>query len=111
MLDLILLENYLHSKNMFGYQFSGLSTEEWYHVGIQSDQLNDYSSHMQNAFKKWLKNKYQENGKLQAAWNNPEITFEKAQIPSREERMGDRTITFRDPETQMNVIDFYIFYS
>lgn len=97
---------------IFGYQFSGLATEEWYHYTVNQDaNMGDYSEPMRQAFARWLEDRYGSAEALAAAWNRPGIGFEDVTIPTREERLGDRNRTFRDPATQMNVIDFYRFHS
>jgi len=97
-------------SHVFGYNLGGQGTFEWYHPGVNNEQLGDYSIHMQKAFGKWLQEKYKTNNFLQKAWNNDNVTFDSVQVPSKAERaIMDRT--FRDPAIQMNVIDWNQFFS
>ncbi len=100
------------ADRIFAYEFSGLATEEWYYFTVnQEHNLGDYSEHMRRAFAQWLETKYGAPEALAAAWGKPGLDFPSVAIPSREERIADRDKTFRDPATQMNVIDFYLFYN
>ncbi|MEI7634432.1 MAG: hypothetical protein WCK47_09160 [bacterium] len=102
-----------YTKNIGGYKLAGLATDEWYHWSSGRDELAGYSTPTQNAFRAWLRTKYNNDvAALRAAWGNSSVTFETAATPTRNERrtgMGSRT--FRDPATAMNVIDWYIFYN
>ena len=100
-----------YADHIFGYLICGLDTEEWYHWSSGSDQLSGYSKHMEKAFQKWLQRKYGTVESLRKAWNNPQITFESVQVPSRDERYDLGQGTFRDPARKKDVIDFYIFYN
>lgn len=100
-----------YAKHIFGYVLFGGDTEEWYHWSSGSDQLAGYSTHTLEAFRAWLRQRYETPERLQAAWNRPEVNFETATVPTREERYDLGKGTFRDPSRAMNVIDFYTFYN
>ena len=99
------------APHIFGYLLAGMDTEEWYHWSCGSNQLAGYSSHMQQAFRDWLRLRYRDVAALRTAWSDPLVTFETAVVPTREERVGELGQRFRDPATDMPVIDFYIFYN
>jgi hypothetical protein len=80
-----------YGAHVIGYQLSGQKTEEWYHWSMNCDHLGDYSTHMQQAYREWRRGE--------------------AAIPTREQRYGDRTKPFRDPQTEADVIDFHRFWS
>lgn len=108
------LDHIAHSDyrdRVIGYQLSGQKTEEWYHWSMNCDHLGDYSLHAQQAFREWLRARYGTDEALQSAWSRPDATLDSAEIPSREERYGDRSRTFRDPRRERNVIDFHTFWS
>ena len=68
----------------------------------------DYSAPMRQHFRRWLRSQYHNDlAAFQAAWNNPRITFETAEVPSAEEQLQTRLCTFRDPARERNVIDYY----
>ena len=100
-----------YGKHIFGYEIAALGSEEWYHITVNQEQLGDYSVHMKRAFQKWVRDKYQTKQMLQAAWGRSGFDFDEVVIPNKQERMGDQEQTFRHPATDMNVIDFYVFYS
>ena len=65
----------------------------------------DYSVHMQKEFRNWLRKQYGNDvSALQKAWNDPDVTFETAPIPTREERLGKNY--YLDPGKSRNVLDF-----
>lgn len=105
------IQNSPYADHIFGYFLAGLDTEEWYHWSSGSNQLAGYSSHMRQAFQKWLKAKYVDVETLRRAWNDPSITFDTVTVPSRRERFDLDQGTFRNPAEKMNVIDFYVFYN
>ncbi|NMA44181.1 MAG: hypothetical protein GX946_12505 [Oligosphaeraceae bacterium] len=49
--------------------------------------LSDYSPAMLDYFRQWLKKNYASEEALRKAWGEPEVTFETATIPTREERI------------------------
>lgn len=101
-----------YANHIFGYQILGMNTEEWYHITFNRDQVGDYSPHMRQNFREWLKRKYWTTDNLRKSWNNPWIDFEKVEIPSKAARFaGQDERTFRDPATEMPVIDFYQCYN
>ena len=96
-----------YADRVFGYQIFSQATEEWYHYTTGRDQFSDYSPHMTRAFQEWLKRKYTTNDALSAAWGRAE-TFDAVVVPSRARRTAERDErAFRDPATEMDVIDFY----
>lgn len=100
-----------YAEHIFGYFLSGLNTEEWYHWSSGIDQLSDYSKPMTTAFQEWLRRKYTSVENLRRAWNDNSVTFQTVRIPTRDERYGKNTDTFRNPSEKMNVIDYYVFYN
>ncbi len=101
-----------YADRIAGYHVYGLATEEWYHYTTGRSQLGDYSVHMQLAFRTWLRRKYWTVENLRAAWNDRSVTFATATISSRAARdAGAGGRTFRNPATEMPVIDFYRFYN
>lgn len=105
------IENSDYADRVFGYQLSGLATEEWYHWGRSSSQMNDYSLPMTLAFRDWLRQRYGSVEKLRESWADSTLEFDVVQIPTKQERLGNRRAMFRDPVREMNVIDFYSFYN
>ncbi len=100
-----------YREHLFGYILTGLMSEEWYHWSIHTNQLSDYSSHATHAFRDWLRAKYENSSSLREAWNQPSIDFDSVTVPSPSDRQNARERTFRDPQTEMPVIDWYLFYN
>ena len=87
-------------------------SEEWYHWSIHTNELSDYSAHATRIFREWLRAKYQTPETLQRAWNVPGVDFSTVTVPSQDARQrGRNERTFRDPTTEMPVIDWYLFYN
>ena len=101
-----------YGDRMFGYFFTGLMSEEWYHWSIHTNELSDYSPHAVRAFRDWLRIKYCTTSALRWAWKDPQVDFSTAAVPGQAERQGGRNeSTFREPTTEMPVIDWYLFYN
>ena len=97
-----------------GFKISGLMTEEWYHWSSGGNsELTGYSTNTANAFHEWLKKHYNNDlTALRASWNSLAVTFETAQVPTPAmRRINSGTRTFRNPQTEQNVIDWYQFYN
>jgi len=101
-----------YGAHVFGYMITGLMSEEWYHWSIHSGELSDSSPHAARAFRVWLGAKYRSVDALRCAWNNSSVDFDSADVPSQPARQAGRNErTFRDPATEMPVIDWYLFYN
>ena len=100
-----------YGAQMFGAMVTGLMSEEWYHWSIHTNELSDYSPHAARAFREWLRAKYRTEAALRRAWNDTDVTFENAAVPTQEARQRGRERTFRDPAAEMPVIDWYLFYN
>jgi len=91
MIDWIIHSPYV--TNFVGVHVAGGYTEEWfYHY---RDFFYDESTARQEAFRRWLRNKYAaDNSKLQASWHNPSVQFKNAlpaDISGKERESGWRT--------------------
>jgi len=72
----------------------------------------DYSEPMRRHFRGWLRARYNNDvAAFQTAWNNPQVTFETAEVPSANEQLQTKLYTFRDPAREQNVIDYYRCYA
>ena len=68
----------------------------------------DYSEPMRRHFRFWLRRHYDNDlSAFRAAWNDPHISFDAAEVPSAEEQLQSKLYTFRDPARERNVIDYY----
>jgi hypothetical protein len=105
------IQNSDYAEHIFGYEIAALGSEEWYYLTVNQQQLGDYNAQMHDAFRAWLKGKYQTPQALAASWNCEQIEFSAVNIPDRDARIGDPNQTFRDPSCEMPVIDFYLFYN
>ncbi len=104
------MESAPYANQIFGYELTGLDTEEWYHWSAGSDQLAGYSAHTVAAFRAWLAMRYESDAALQAAWGRADMTRENATVPSYAARTA-ATGPLRAPVAQRDVIDFYRFYN
>ena len=74
--------------------------------------IGDFSEPMQNYFRKWLREYYNNDVKaLKKAWADPEVEFETASVPSMEQQLNTGHGTFRDVSTERDVIDYYRCYA
>jgi len=101
-----------YGAHLFGTMITGLMSEEWYHWSIHTNELSDYSPHAVQAYRAWLRSKYETPDALRRAWNDPRVDFDSVTIPSQEARQAGRNLrTFRDAASEMPVIDWYLFYN
>lgn len=101
-----------YGAHVFGYMVTGLMSEEWYHWSIHTNELSDYSPHAVQAYRAWLQSKYKTPEDLRRAWSDPRVDFGCAAIPSQAARQAGRNErTFREPASEMPVIDWYLFYN
>jgi hypothetical protein len=84
-------------------------TGEWVKGETSMSALcGDYSEPMRRQFRSWLRHTYHDDlAEFRAAWHNPAISFEMAEVPSADEQLQARLYTFRDPARERNVIDYY----
>ena len=100
-------------ERVIAYQILTGSAGEWV-KGSSSMGLacGDYSAPMRRYFHAWLRQQYQDDpGQLQAAWADPTVTFETAEVPSAEEQFHTTHASFRDPALERKTIDFYQCYA
>ncbi len=93
-------------KAVIGMHLSGGVYGEWHPWGFVK-QEPDVSAPMQQAFRQWLKIKYQGNTKLQTAWGDARFTLATATVPDSTERPCCADGFFRDPVKEQRIIDFY----
>jgi len=98
------------ADRILAYQVGAGHTGEWVKGKVSmSFHTGDYSAPMRRHFRSWLRKKYNnEETALQRAWNDPEVTFESAEVPSAKEQFNTEHWTFRDPQKEQNVIDYYM---
>jgi hypothetical protein len=98
------------ADRIVSYQVGAGHTGEWVKGKVSMyDLTGDYSEPMQRHFRAWLERRYKRDVQaLQNAWNDPEVTFETAVVPSDAEQLSTQHFTFRDPRKEQNVIDYYI---
>ncbi len=100
-----------YADRIIGYIASEGEEGQWMHYWSGGDPekpgtLTDYSPAMLKYFRRWLAKNYSSEKTLQKAWQNPSVTFENAQIPSREMRAAAGIGAFRDPVKNRPAIDY-----
>lgn len=104
---------YLKSVDLDGrviaYQpMAGICGEWIKNVTSMQERSGDFSEPMRANFRTWLRGIYEDNGgALKAAWSDPEVTFENAEVPSGEQQHTTTHGLFRDPAREQQVIDYY----
>lgn len=100
-----------YADRVIGYFANEGEEGQWMHYwsgGNPSEPgtLSDYSQPMLDFFRQYLRRTYKTNAALQAAWNDPNVTFDNAAIPSREMRTAYGNGVFRDPSLHRSAIDY-----
>ncbi len=104
------LQSAPYADRILGYIFFAGYTAEWQMWATWKPYADDYSRPARAGFHRWLERKYETTGALRKAWNDPDVTFEDAKIPSVEKRT-DAGPFVRDPATDQAVIDYNQFAS
>jgi hypothetical protein len=91
------------------FQTGAGHTGEWVKGETSMSALcGDYSEPMRRHFRSWLRRHYGDDlSALRAAWKDPSISFDTAEVPSAEKQLQAKLYTFRDPVRERNVIDYY----
>jgi hypothetical protein len=96
------------ADRVIAYQvMAGQSGEwtKWSSAGTQD--CGDYSAPMRRHFRAFLRAKYAgDEPALKAAWNNRDVTFDTAEVPSQQAQLQTRHYSFRDPATEQQAIDY-----
>jgi hypothetical protein len=110
------LESIGLSDRAFAYQTGAGHTGEWV-KGLTSmrSPCGDYSAPMRRHFRAWLRGQYADDGALRAAWGDPDVSLETAEVPSAAEQLSAPPAStrcrshhcFRDPAREGKVIDYY----
>jgi hypothetical protein len=93
------IENSKYAGNVFAYLLGGGQSSEWYWPGGMNGSTG-YSTATQQSFRNWLRQKYLNVSTLQKAWNDADVTFESATVPSPQYRAK------ADEETFLNMGQF-----
>ncbi len=98
---------------VIAYQLCTGTCGEWIKDwSSMSPASGDFSPAMQRRFRDWLREHYQgDEAALQAAWGDPAVTFETAEVPSGEAQAATTHFLFRDPSRERQTIDFYACYA
>ncbi|MBQ8755913.1 MAG: beta-galactosidase [Lentisphaeria bacterium] len=94
---------------MIGYHPAGLRTSEWLYDEHYTTDSEGYDRTTVLGFRKFLKEKYRTDDALKKAWNDPDVTFNTAAVPTHEERKGDGIYFLKEPAKDAKLIDFYTF--
>lgn len=96
-------------ERILSYQVGAGHTGEWVKGESSMHALcGDYSDPMRRHFRDWLRDEYHNDlSAFRAAWNEPTIHFESAEVPSAEAQLLAKCYTFRDLVAEQNVIDYF----
>ena len=93
---------------VFAYQVQAGICGEWIKNTTSMQPIfGDFSQPMRRHFRQWLRQQYHTDAELQAAWANPGITLQTAEVPSGEQQLNAKHYMFRDPSREQAVIDYY----
>ncbi|MEP7359276.1 MAG: hypothetical protein ABI847_18635, partial [Anaerolineales bacterium] len=97
---------------VIGYQICVGTCGEWIKDwSSMSPPSGDFSEPMRRYFRGWLKKRYPSDAALQAAWANPAVRLDSAEVPSGPQQDATTHYLFRDPQLERQVIDFYEAYA
>lgn len=81
---------------------------EWHQFGFFAHDP-DVSPAATTAFQRWAQQRYGTESALAAAWNQPGITWAAIRAPDSPARERAALAVLRDPATQQDVIDYFLF--
>ena len=96
-----------YGDSVAGYHPCGQNTSEWFTPNTWTAGDAGFSDVDRDAFRDWLKRKYADVESLKQAWNDPQATFENAEVPSSEERLASRDKPYLDPGKLLDFNDFW----
>ena len=101
------LETTPAAKRIYAYRIDHGCFREWFQYGFTDALLPDVSKPMQEAFRNFLRTKYNNDvNLLRKAWRNDRVTFESAAIPTEKERLHLGEDFLRDPVVSAPVLDY-----
>ncbi len=100
-----------YADNIIGYQLGSGSTEEWISWEDHQQRWGDYSPANLRKFRDWLRMTYKTDDTLRRAWKDETVTLATAALPRHAQRANAMAGSFRDPQKEQQVIDFYIYTS
>lgn len=89
-----------------GYHPDGQNTGEWFYEDAWKKPLNGYAPADLKAWRLWLKERYQTDQSLRAAWHDANVTLDAATVPTAATRHAAPAGVFRDPATEHAIIDW-----
>ncbi|MBT5874761.1 MAG: hypothetical protein HOH43_15190 [Candidatus Latescibacteria bacterium] len=97
------------TDRIISYQTGAGGTGEWVKgEASMASRCADYSPPMRRWFRQWLREHY--NNDITAfrdAWNDTDVRFDDAAVPSQAEQLFSTERIFRDPGTEQPVIDYF----
>ncbi|MFO0983876.1 MAG: beta-galactosidase, partial [Planctomycetota bacterium] len=99
-----------YANRLIGFLVTGGSSEEWFHWYDEEQETlwGDVGPRHQQAFARWLLERYGSTAAVERAWLRP---LGDRPIPERTRREHSRFRLLRDPTHEQDVIDFYRFHS
>jgi hypothetical protein len=94
------------SNALAGIQVAGGVYGEWHYWGFL-DNEPDVSKPMADYFRQWLAAKYKTDKQLQLAWNDKNVNFQNAPLPTLAEKKNAKVGIFRSPAEERKTIDYY----
>jgi hypothetical protein len=93
-----------YADHLFGYMPSGGGSGEWFWPGQELGNI-DYGPAARDRFRKWLKQKYADDGALQTAWRTKDVTLDTAVFPDLAASEVAECLTFRNPREAARYLD------
>jgi len=94
-------------KRVIGWQPGYGIYAEWHYFGGWTGQMPDTGEAMTRRFRQWARARYGTQAALRTAWADPGAAFEGVAVPGVAPRERGQLLSFRDPEHERWVIDYY----
>lgn len=104
-------ENSKWKNTVIGYHIASGGTEEWTYQCRYDDSYYEYSKRNLEAYCRWLENKYTTCEELSQAWRKDIKSWDEIEFPNPVSRTYAKNGFLRDPETEMDILDYYDFHN
>jgi len=100
------IEKSPYASRVCAYRMDGGIYQEWHYYGM-FQEMPDNGRRMTERFRTFLRLRYKGDEKaLRSAWNDPDVTFDTAQVPDPQTRQNIGTLSLRDNGNNRQVLDY-----
>lgn len=104
-------ENSKWKNTVIGYHIAAGGTEEWTYQCRYDKSYYEYSQRNLEAYQRWLEDKYTTCSNLSKVWGRKVSAWDEVKFPNPASRTYAKKGFLRNPDTEMDVLDYYDFHN